>query len=106
MTIDYNFDLATGRQLGTTPGDLYITLRAAGVPITGFTAKFSQPNPLDNYVLTGDKIQVTAQQIETEGMAVVRGSITITGNPEVSEDFIKNAILRFCLGSSVGMAPK
>lgn len=100
MAIDYFAPLANGRQLGTTPGDLSIALLAAGVPITGYKAIFSQPHPSDNYLFTGEGIKVTAQQIEEGGMAAVKGSIGVAVNSGVSEESIRQAILRYCLGLS------
>jgi len=100
VAIDYFAPLANGRQLGTTPVDLSIALLAAGVLITGYETRFRQPHPLDNYLFTGEGIKVTAQQTEENGMAAVKGSIEVTGNSGVSEEYIRQAILRFCLGLS------
>ncbi|MBI2655142.1 hypothetical protein HYX06_01830 [Candidatus Woesearchaeota archaeon] len=99
MAIDYVAPLADGRQLGTTPVDLYTQLRLVA-PITGFSVTFTQPHSSDTYLLTGDGIQVTAKQTNQDGVRVVKGSIQVTGNPEVSEESIRQAILRFCLGLS------
>ena len=105
MTIDYNFDLAPGQKLGDTPGALYLKLRAEA-HITDFSAKFPQPHQSDSYIFRGEGIQVTAQQIEIGGRVIVKGSIRVIDNLGGLEDTIKNAIRRFCLGSSVGMPPK